>query len=115
MNKTDYLLTCLAEESGEIIQAVGKALRFGLEDGYPETERTNRTDLQAELNDLFAVVELLQDQKDLVGLDRAVINAKKAKVLHWMKYSTERGRLDKEPDPSNDLNQVEQMNRKGTK
>jgi hypothetical protein len=85
MNKTDYLLTCLAEEAGEITQAVGKSLRFGLEDGYPETSRTNRTDLQAELNDLFALVELLQNEN----------------VLCWMKYSTECGRLDTEPNPSN--------------
>lgn len=29
------LLACLAEECGEIIQAVGKALRHGLDDGSP--------------------------------------------------------------------------------
>jgi len=94
MNKTDYLLTCLAEESGEITQAVGKALRFGLEDGYPQTGRTNRTDIQAELNDLFALVELLQSQNVLIEADRAAIDRKKEKVLYWMKYSAERGRLD---------------------
>jgi NTP pyrophosphatase (non-canonical NTP hydrolase) len=101
MNKTDYLLTCLAEEAGEITQAVGKSLRFGLEDGYPETSRTNRTDLQAELNDLFALVELLQNENVLIEADRAAIDCKKEKVLCWMKYSTECGRLDTEPNPSN--------------
>lgn len=32
MNTTKHLLTCLAEESSEIIKDVSKSLRFGLDD-----------------------------------------------------------------------------------
>jgi hypothetical protein len=53
MNIHEHLLTCLAEESGEIAQAAHKALRFGIDDGYPGTERTNRRDIVQEVNDLI--------------------------------------------------------------
>ncbi len=39
MNKTEYLLVCLAEECAEIQQAVDKALRFGLDVGFQEVKQ----------------------------------------------------------------------------
>lgn len=53
------LLHCLAEEAGEIVKAAMKALRFGLDDGYPGAGSTNREDIAAEIGDLRAVVERL--------------------------------------------------------
>ena len=50
MNRTEHLLACLAEECAEVAQAVGKALRFGLDDGYPGTDRKNADDIAKELN-----------------------------------------------------------------
>lgn len=54
------LLVILGEEAAEIVVAASKALRFGLDDGYPGTERTNRDDLTREVGDLLAVVTELQ-------------------------------------------------------
>lgn len=99
MNKQEHFLVCLAEEAGEIALAVGqashKALRFGLDDGYPGTGRTNRGDIVQEVNDLMGVLELMQENgMELTGLfDRAAIDAKKEKVRKWMKYAEERGCL----------------------
>jgi NTP pyrophosphatase (non-canonical NTP hydrolase) len=96
MNIHEHLLTCLAEESGEIAQAAHKALRFGIDDGYPGTERTNRRDIVQEVNDLIGVLELLcENGIRLDGLlDREAIEAKKTKVKKYMEYAVERGCLD---------------------
>ena len=92
MNLTDMLLVHIAEEAGEIIQAVGKSLRFGLYDKYPDVPRTNREDLQLELTDIFAIAELLQDQGVLQPFDRVAIDAKKEKVRRFLKYSEQCGK-----------------------
>lgn len=95
MNKTEHLLTCLAEECAEVQQSVTKALRFGLDDGYPGTDRTNRGDLANELTDLFAVLEMLEDDGILErrGSMRKEIDQKKAKVCEFMRYAEQRGTL----------------------
>lgn len=95
MNVSEHLLTCLAEEGGEIALAAHKALRFGIDDGYPGTDRTNRCDIVQEVNDLLGVIELLSEHGiTLDGLfDRSAIEAKKAKVRKYMDYAAERGCL----------------------
>lgn len=54
-------LALLAEEAGEIVQAVCKALRHGLYSFNPndEHETTNRTLIENEIGDLFAAVDIL--------------------------------------------------------
>ena len=94
MDLKDYLLACISEESGEIVQAVGKAQRFGLLDQPHIGGRTNWVSLRKEVHDLVAVYEMLCDEFDRVDtLDRELIEAKKAKVEHYMTYSEQRGRL----------------------
>ena len=69
------LLVILAEEAAEIIVAVSKLQRFGRDDGYPGTDRTNGRDLGFELGDL----EELIDRVVAAGLvSRADIVAGKA-------------------------------------
>jgi NTP pyrophosphatase (non-canonical NTP hydrolase) len=95
MNIKDHLLACVSEEGGEIVQAAGKALRFGLLDKNPGTGGTNWVDLRKEVHDLVAVYEMLCDEFDRVEtLDRGLIEAKKVKVEHYMAYASERGRLN---------------------
>ena len=90
----DYLLVCMSEEGGEIVQAAGKALRFGLLDKNPTSKNTNWVDLRKEIHDLIAVYEMLCDEFDRVEvLDRNLINKKKAKVEKYMSRSNELGRL----------------------
>lgn len=57
MEIKDHLLACIGEEAGEVQQAVGKALRFGLLDKNPNTTSTNWVDLRKEIHDLVAVFE----------------------------------------------------------
>ena len=95
MNRIEHLLTCLAEECAEVQQAVAKAQRFGLDDGYPGTDRTNKGDLENELTDLFAVLEMLEDDGILTCGEsrRKAIDRKKAKVCEFMRYAEQRGTL----------------------
>ena len=51
----------LAEECAEVIQAVTKTLRFGLESVHPETGVSNKDRLEEELADLFAVIHLVEE------------------------------------------------------
>ena len=61
MTKTEYLLTCLAEECAEVSKAAIKALRFGLDGSHPDTPMTtNAMALLDELTDLATIVQMLE-------------------------------------------------------
>jgi len=94
MNIQEYLLSCLAEEAAEIIQAVGKAQRFGLDDNYIYDE-TPSSAIKREFNDLVGVLEMLHENGvDFKQLhDRSLIEAKKKKVLKYIEYSEKKGTL----------------------
>ena len=88
-----YLLGTLGEESGEIQQAIGKILRFGLYDQHREKE-PNFRELQKEVHDLIAVYQMVCDEIDECHkLDPDVLLAKKEKVRKYMRYSQEIGHL----------------------
>ena len=103
MNVTEHLLTCLAEEGGEVSKECHKALRFGLDDKLtldPHGPRgtqglTNREKLIDELNDLLGVVMMLTDRgiipKD--WQDPAKQDAKTHKVARYMDYALRVGSL----------------------
>lgn len=94
MNRTEHLLTCLAEECAEVQQAVAKALRFGLDDGYPGAATTNAQDIAREFADLLAVIEMLEDAKAIArSTDTHAIERKKSRVTAYMIYAEERGAL----------------------
>lgn len=104
MNPTEHVLTCVAEECSEVAQialraaqAANKALRFGLDDGYPETDRTNQADLVREVNDLLGALEGLQELGiELPGLfDREAIDAKKERIKKWMDFAERQGTLQR--------------------
>ena len=94
MNRQEYLLTCLSEEAAEIIQAVGKAQRFGLDDDF--FDESPKQAIIRELNDFMAVIELLDEYCD-AGFwpweDAEMIEAKKKKVLKYIEYSEKKGTL----------------------
>jgi NTP pyrophosphatase (non-canonical NTP hydrolase) len=91
MTETEHLLSVLAEEAGEIVQACGKALRFGLDDGYPGTERTNAGDIATEIAHLKAVAGLLDLHAE--KSEGALMDAKIAKVREFMEYARQRRTL----------------------
>lgn len=94
MNKTEHLLTCLIEECAEIQKAATKALRFGLEDGFPGRGTTNAYDIWKECIDLKASIEMLEEEKLIknTGVPH-LINEKKLKVMQYMEYAQGNGTL----------------------
>ena len=94
MNRTEHLLTCLAEECAEVQQAVAKALRFGLGDGYPGALTTNAQDISHEFSDVLAIIEMLEAENLIERQhDTHAIERKKGRVLAFMEYAEERGTL----------------------
>lgn len=52
-------LAILSEECGEVVQAVGKIQRFGLDSAHPITKETNRAELEKELGHIMSAVNRL--------------------------------------------------------
>ena len=52
-------LACLSEEAGELAHAVGKTLRHGYESRHPKRGTLNRSDIEREIGDLLAVMDLM--------------------------------------------------------
>lgn len=77
-------LSLLAEEAGEVVQAVGKILRHGYESRHPDGGPTNRESLQREIGDLAAACQLMVSNHDLSaeGLELAL----DAKLLNVSRY-----------------------------
>ena len=79
-------LACLAEECGEVIQVIGKILRHGLEDWSPfdVSKTTNRQNLEREIGDLSAVIDIMRFAGDLSddGITKAS-DAKLQKLPRW--------------------------------
>lgn len=94
----DHLIACVGEEGGEIAQVVGKAQRFGLFDMNPKTNNTNWRELDLEVHDLIAVMEMLyaHETGGTFQIDRDLIDAKKDRVLRFMGYAREVGCLEPE-------------------
>ncbi len=54
-------INILQEECAEVIQAVSKIHRFGLDGDKPNTTQTNREHLEEELGDMLAMVDILSE------------------------------------------------------
>lgn len=84
---TREVLIILQEECAEVIQDVSKCFRFGLDQVYlkSETEQTQVQNLEKEIGDLCAMIEILIDQNIGVtteGVCRAKL-AKYEKLKRW--------------------------------
>ncbi len=95
MNRTEHLLTCLAEECTEVGKCVAKMLRFGPDDMEPGTTMSNRDRVVEEMRDLWAVLEILQDEGALppVGMSSEDVDRKRAKIERFMEIARGNGVL----------------------
>lgn len=85
MNKTENeILLITQEECAEVIQAISKCYRFGLDNFKPGKPKTNREHLAEELGDLQAMINLCI-VSDLVSKDDVdqASNNKIAKLKEW--------------------------------
>jgi hypothetical protein len=103
MNKQEHLLTILSEECAEVAQCASKALRFGLKDIKPGTQKQNTERIMEEFYDLVATMEKLQSYNVLPewGEDRINFHkeAKKSQVEKFLDYSEKVGTLQKHSLP----------------
>lgn len=84
------ILTILQEECAEIIVYTSKAIRFGLDDGYPGRLETNREAIGRELGDLDAVIELAKQNGLFSILSRHSAFAEKLeKLARYMQHKPE--------------------------
>lgn len=92
MQNWQYLLDKLAEECNEVAQMASKNKQFGLDEKQFEDGESNRERLHAELNDLFAIIQMLNDEEGFGFLpDQAAINKKMGKVNYYREYSKSLG------------------------
>lgn len=85
MNKTENeILLITQEECAEVIQAISKCYRFGLDNFKPGKPKTNREHLAEELGDLQAMINLCI-VSDLVSKDDVdqASNNKISKLKEW--------------------------------
>ncbi len=88
MTRQQYLLIKLAEEASEIAQIALKTAQFGLGEKKPGQDETNIQRVQAEFNDLFAMVEMLNDEFSCgIAIDHEAIEAKKLRINTFYGYS----------------------------
>ncbi len=123
MNTLEFLVNGVSEEAGEIVQVCSKINRFGLDSVKPgdPDQKTTRTRLIEELNDIRAIALLLKEYLEeegrggFEGFDSPEFIAKRQeKFLYFAKISKELGRLTPEepvvpaptvvtPDPTTGL------------
>lgn len=78
------IMGILQEECAEVVQAVSKVNRFGLDNYKPGKPKTNREHLEEELGDLVAMINIMCETK-LVNehnIEKAA-HAKLDKLKQW--------------------------------
>ena len=85
-NKEKEVMDILQEECAEVIQAVSKCSRFGIDNYKPGKPLTNREHLEEELGDLLAMVDIMREMGIVSSITLEV--AKMAKIEKLKKWST---------------------------
>jgi NTP pyrophosphatase (non-canonical NTP hydrolase) len=73
------------EECAEVIQAISKIRRFGMDNAKPGTDYTNREHLEEELGDVLAMIDILMIN-EVVSWGN-LHKAKRAKIEKLKKWS----------------------------
>jgi NTP pyrophosphatase (non-canonical NTP hydrolase) len=83
-SKTKEVMDILQEECAEVIQAVSKISRFGIDNFKPGKPKTNREHLEEEIGDVLAMIDIMLE-KNVVSLAHleAAKTAKIEKLKRW--------------------------------
>lgn len=84
--QTKEIMDILQEECAEVIQAVSKCSRFGIDTISMRTEKSNRHNLTEEVGDVLCMIDLLIERGILTDSD--VYDARAAKKVKLEKWST---------------------------
>ena len=90
-------LAMLAEECGEVIQAIGKILRHGYASFHPDAPSgpTNRDMLMREIGDVKAIIERMEDavdiSRDTVSKYTFEKHLKLSRFAHYQTWNTRAG------------------------
>jgi len=94
MKRIQYLLIKLAEEASEVSQIALKTSQFGMEETCPGLLENNKQRIHSELNDLFGIIEMLNDEFNFeFKIDSVKSNLKRVKVNKYYEYSKEQGMI----------------------
>lgn len=99
MNRIEHLLAVLAEECAEVAQRCSKAQRFGINQRQADQPLTNAQRITVELNDLYAVVEMIRDDLGEFAFgerDPDMVGEKRRKVERYMDHARNLEALDRE-------------------
>lgn len=92
LNSLQHTLLKLAEEGAEIAQIASKTMQFGPSEVMPGQPLNNFERTHLEIDDLFAVVELLNEHHGFgYAPNRERIEAKKAKIATYRAFSVALG------------------------
>ena len=83
--ENNEVMDILQEECAEVIQAVSKIRRFGMDNAKHNTGQTNREHLEEELGDMLAMIDILM-ANDLISWGNLHV-AKRAKIEKLKKWS----------------------------
>lgn len=92
----EEILGILQEECAEVIQAASKIRRFGILNRKEDAELNNLQNLEMELGDVLALIDLCRDAGigiTVDGLENAK-QAKKERLSKWMHTYSEIGKKD---------------------
>jgi NTP pyrophosphatase (non-canonical NTP hydrolase) len=90
--KTKEILNILQEECAEVIQAVSKCDRFGIDNFKPGKPKTNREHLAEELGDLQAMIDLcitfdlVDNEQVSIAADNKIVKLKKWSTIFESEY-----------------------------
>lgn len=95
MKNWQYLHLKLSEECNEVGQMASKNMHFGREERQFSDGESNRERLHNELNDILAIIELMNEEEGFdFSPDRDKIEHKKAKVKFYRDYSRSLGLVE---------------------
>lgn len=95
MSNEQFMLLKLSEEAIEVSKECSKAIQFGMDEIYPAIGITNRDRIRAELQDLFAIIQIMNED---CGLDfvpsQEAVEIKRSKLQHYQQYSRDLGKVE---------------------